>query len=84
MSINEKKWIDEVNHLYSTNHTSKLLDIENVDKEIYNVTDSFDEPYSDPSIVPSFVLANLMSNKFSSNFLVMGETNCQVVTLGQY
>ena len=61
---NEKKWIDEVNHLYSTNHTSKLLDIENVDKEIYNAIDSFDEPYSDPSIVPSFVLANLMSNKF--------------------
>ena len=56
----------EVVKQYSTNHIEQKLDIENIEKLINDSIDAFDEPYCDPSTVPSFLISKIMSKKYKA------------------
>ena len=60
----ETKWSDLVANKYSTNHIVEHLN----SKEIVNLVDEsmeiFDEPYSDPSIVPSYSISKLIAQNY--------------------
>tara|TARA_B100000131_G_scaffold285036_1_gene294047 strand:- start:930 stop:2720 length:1791 start_codon:yes stop_codon:yes gene_type:complete len=55
-------WAEIVSEKYNTNHKSvsisNYLDVENVEK----ILTLIDEPYADPSIIPSFVISKEISN----------------------
>lgn len=61
--FDESFWINKVVEKYNTNHTNI-----NIPKPSFidavNAIDSLDEPYSDPSIVPSYLLARETSKFF--------------------
>ena len=61
---NEKKYIDEVVQKYNTNHTEIILDNKISKESILKSLNSLDEPYGDPSIVPSFIISDLISKNF--------------------
>ena len=61
---NEKKFIDKVLNTYTTNHDEVKIDSEISDEIISKSIKSLDEPYSDPSIVPSYYLSELISRKY--------------------
>lgn len=69
ISVDNKKydesyWAQLVVNKYNTNHQSvsvkSFLDIKNVEQILYLI----DEPYADPSIIPSFVLSKEISNYY--------------------
>lgn len=61
---NEKKFIDKVLNTYKTNHDEVKIDSEISDEIISKSIKSLDEPYSDPSVVPSYYLSELISRKY--------------------
>jgi len=60
----ESEWIEKVKKRYSTNHSEAQLDIDLDIEKIFEVIDIFDEPYCDPSVVPSFFLNKLISKSY--------------------
>ena len=52
----ESSWSDEVSKKYKTNHTIETIDGNDLKLNPKEVVLSFDEPYSDPSIFPSFLI----------------------------
>jgi asparagine synthase (glutamine-hydrolysing) len=60
----ESEWIGKVKKRYSTNHSEAQLDIDLDIEKIFEVIDIFDEPYCDPSVVPSFFLNKLISKSY--------------------
>jgi len=60
----ESKWFKEVSKKYNTNSIVENLSIENIDNEVDKILSIFDEPYSDPSIIPSYLISNSMSKNF--------------------
>ena len=62
----EKKWFELVKEKYKTNHTTeevrKAIDIE----EIMESIKIFDEPYSDPSNFPSYIISKKISEKYKA------------------
>ena len=63
---NEKKFIDKVLNTYTTNHDEVKIDAEISDEIISKSIKSLDEPYSDPSVVPSYYLSELISRKYKA------------------
>lgn len=61
---NEKEFIDEVVKKFNTNHSEVLIDEKLSNDLITKSLQSLDEPYGDPSVVPSFYLSNLISSEF--------------------
>ena len=61
---NEKEFIDQVVNTYSTNHYEANIDLNISDETINKSIQSLDEPYSDPSVVPSYYLSELISKKY--------------------
>ena len=61
---NEKKFIDKVVKKYPTNHYEANIDFVMSDETINKSIKSLDEPYSDPSVVPSYYLSELISAKY--------------------
>lgn len=60
----ESFWIESVKEKYKTNHFQEKLDL-NLDFDtLLAIINIFDEPYCDPSIVPSFLLSRLISKKY--------------------
>ena len=49
---------------YSTNHYEANIDLNISDETINKSIQSLDEPYSDPSVVPSYYLSELISKKY--------------------
>jgi asparagine synthase (glutamine-hydrolysing) len=70
MSVNEStydesRWINSVSETYNTSNTTVNLDSKKLTKEsIIESIKIFDEPYSDPSTIPSYLLAKTISKKF--------------------
>jgi len=70
MSVNEStydesRWINSVSETYNTSNTTVNLDSNKLTKEsIIESIKIFDEPYSDPSTIPSYLLAKTISKKF--------------------
>ncbi len=61
---NEKEFIDKVVNTYETEHYEANIDFEISDEIINKSIKSLDEPYSDPSVVPSYYLSELISTKY--------------------
>ena len=60
----ESKWSNEVAKKYNTNHRFVTID-STIDNNIINKSiKSLDQPYADPSVVPSFILSEEISNHF--------------------
>jgi len=62
--INEKKYIDKVVQKYDTKHTEVEVSSKISNQLVYKSLDSLDEPYGDPSIVPTYLLSNLISSSY--------------------
>ena len=60
----ESVWIESVKEKYQTNHTQEKLDLNLDFQTLLDVINYFDEPYCDPSIVPSYMLSRLISKKY--------------------
>ncbi len=60
----ESKWFDLVSDIYSTTQQTVWLNKNDIDKNIQESIDIFDEPYSDPSTVPSFLISKAISEKY--------------------
>jgi len=60
----ESKWSDLAAEKYETNHVSIELSSEIETADIENALCSLDEPYSDPSVIPSYLLSREISNYF--------------------
>tara|TARA_B100000965_G_scaffold282202_1_gene240041 strand:+ start:26071 stop:27873 length:1803 start_codon:yes stop_codon:yes gene_type:complete len=64
-SYDESKWFNFVSTKFKTNNTTINLDSENIsEEEILNSINIFDEPYSDPSTIPSYLLSKEISTKY--------------------
>lgn len=70
MSINESdydesKWFNAVSNKFDTNHITINLDSQNLKNEsIVESINIFDEPYSDPSTIPSYILSKEISKNY--------------------
>lgn len=60
----ESKWINKVVQNYETNHISTELNGDFDTGDILESINIFDEPYADPSTVPSYLLNKLISEKY--------------------
>ena len=60
----ESKYINEVTNKYNLNHKSILISADIKESDIFQALESLDEPYSDPSVVPSFVLSREISKHY--------------------
>ena len=64
-SYDESKWFNLVSNKFDTNHKTINLDSQNLKKEtILESINVFDEPYSDPSTIPSYILSKEISNNY--------------------
>jgi len=61
---NEKKYIQEVVNKYKTNHEEIIVDEKISNQIIKEAIKCLDEPYGDPSIVPSYYISKLISKNF--------------------
>ena len=57
-------WSSKVVQRYKTNHFSEKIFIDDVNEYIDESIEIFDEPYSDPSTLPSFMLSKLISRNY--------------------
>ncbi len=60
----ESRWSQLVADKYKTNHRSVDITSNITQNDINQSLDSLDEPYSDPSVVPSYILSKEISNHF--------------------
>ena len=60
----ESKWSDLVASKYDTNHTKSEIASTISNEDIFDSIDIFDEPYSDPSTVPSYILSKAISGTY--------------------
>ena len=61
---NEEFWIDEVIKKYDTNHIYTKITASEVENEILNAIEALDEPFSDPSVVPMYILSKKISQYY--------------------
>ena len=62
--LNEETYIKEVVSKYNTNHSQIRVKANISTEDIFESLDSLDEPYGDPSVIPSYLLSRLISNKY--------------------
>lgn len=60
----EQKWIDQVANKFSTNHITEKITESEIEDYIFNSIDFLDEPYSDPSTVPSYAISRKISEYY--------------------
>lgn len=60
----ESVWAKEVIHKYQLNSKIIEFDTSNLGFEIMEAINSLDEPYSDPSIIPSYIISKKISEDF--------------------
>ena len=60
----ESKWFKTVNQKYNTNSTIEILDKNDIDLYVNESIEVFDEPYADPSTVPSYLVNKTISKYF--------------------
>ena len=63
----ERKWSQAVVNKYNTNHIEYELSTSDIDTYVTDSITSFDEPYADPSTVPSFIITKLMSESYKTS-----------------
>ena len=60
----ESQWSDLVSKKYNTNHYKEIIKTELNQDDIITSIQLFDEPYSDPSTIPSFLISREISKLF--------------------
>ena len=60
----ESKWSQEVAKTYQTKHNQVDIDIDISFDNVMFILSQLDDPYADPSVVPSYILSKEISNKF--------------------
>ena len=60
----ESYWANKVAERYKTNHHEVKISSDISINDIHSSIMSLDEPYADPSVVPSFKIANLISQQY--------------------
>jgi asparagine synthase (glutamine-hydrolysing) len=61
----ESKWIDDVIEKYDIQHKKVNIDVNSIQLEtIHDSIKAFDEPYSDPSTVPSYIIYKEISKYY--------------------
>lgn len=60
----ESKWSNIASNTFKTNHNTEMI-TKDIDLDLINDSlDSLDQPYFDPSVVPSYFLSNLISKHY--------------------
>ena len=62
----ESEWFLKVSDKYGTDQRTSIIEFKNLDRKLKESIESFDEPYSDPSTLPSY----LISKEISQNYKV--------------
>jgi len=60
----ESEWFNEVAKKYNTNHSVKNIEGLITKDDIFNSIKAFDEPYADPSNIPSYILSKEISQYY--------------------
>ena len=60
----ESTWAQEVSKKYSTNHFLDSVSDKEIDAMVSQAIHVFDEPYADPSTVPSYSISKLISQNY--------------------
>ena len=60
----ESTWAQEVSNRYSTNHFLDSVSEKEIDAMVSQAIHVFDEPYADPSTVPSYLISKLISQNY--------------------
>ena len=60
----ESIYINEVSEKYKTNHTNKKLSNSDISKIINETISALDEPYADPSIIPTYAMCKEISKSY--------------------
>ena len=63
----ESEYSREVSKKYKTNHSEKIMNINNLQTLVEESILAFDEPYCDPSTVPSFLITKEMSKQYKTS-----------------
>lgn len=60
----ESKWFTKVADYFNTNSEKVIMSINEINDELENAEDSLDEPYFDPSVLPSYIVAKKISQHY--------------------
>ena len=60
----ESKWSNLVSEKYSTNHDLMFINIDDLKNLVDESLNIFDEPYADPSVLPSYSISKLISQNY--------------------
>ena len=60
----ESKWFTKVADYFNTNSEKVIMSIDEINEELENAEDSLDEPYFDPSVLPSYMVAKKISEHY--------------------
>ena len=61
---NEANWAKLVAEKYNTNHKEIFIDSQIKTSLVFDSLNAFDEPYSDPSTIPTYIISKLISDSF--------------------
>tara|TARA_B100001121_G_scaffold32490_2_gene27104 strand:- start:9490 stop:11328 length:1839 start_codon:yes stop_codon:yes gene_type:complete len=62
--LDESSWSSQVAKVFSTQHVTENISSKNDLTDIFNIINSLDEPFADPSYIPSFLISQKISNDF--------------------
>ena len=62
----ESKWFTKVADYFGTNSEKVIMSLDEINDELENAEDSLDEPYFDPSVLPSYMVAKKISEHYRS------------------
>jgi asparagine synthase (glutamine-hydrolysing) len=60
----ESNWFNQVVDKYNLNQSTRILNLNDINEEVENAIDAFDELYSDPSLVPSYIITKAMAKNY--------------------
>ena len=60
----ESKWANKVVEMYSTNHYSEIINSNIKNDFVIESLSALDEPYSDPSTIPSYLISKAISSRY--------------------
>ena len=64
VKYDESKWSNLVSEKYSTNHDLMFINIDDLKNLVDESLNIFDEPYADPSVLPSYSISKLISQNY--------------------
>ena len=62
--LDESIWSNKVAKTFNTKHITESISSGNDLLDIFNIINSLDEPFADPSYIPSFIISQKISNNF--------------------